>query len=71
MSNDEPPREADVDAINNDLSDGLKSCRKVVSNYRAILGAETNENAAEGEAASDREAPTDRQAKPEVSGDQR
>jgi hypothetical protein len=34
------PREADVEQANNELNEGLKSCRAVVDNYRAMLSGE-------------------------------
>jgi hypothetical protein len=38
VSNHElPPAEADVEQLNSKLSQGLKTCRSVVSNYRTLL----------------------------------
>ena len=38
MSDDQlPPEEADVNEVNSQLNDGLRTCRSVVSNYRTLL----------------------------------
>jgi len=50
---EELPREADVEAINSSLSDGLQCCRAVVANYRAMLGREINDNIIEARPAND------------------
>jgi hypothetical protein len=50
---EELPREADVEAINSSLSDGLQCCRAVVANYRAMLGREINDNISETPPAND------------------
>jgi len=31
------PREAELDHVNSRLSKGLKACRTIVSNYRALI----------------------------------
>jgi hypothetical protein len=38
------PRDADFEQASSQLNQGLKSCRAVVDNYRAILGGETAAN---------------------------
>ncbi len=44
MSNHElPPAEADVEQLNSKLSQGLKTCRSVVLNYRTLLQAAQDE----------------------------
>ena len=53
MPPEELPREADVEAINSSLSDGLQCCRAVVANYRAMLGREINDNIIEARPAND------------------
>ena len=40
MSGEEAPREADVEAANSQLNEGLKACRAMVANYRAIMAAD-------------------------------
>jgi hypothetical protein len=37
------PRDADFEEANSQLVAGLKSCRSVVENYRAMLSAEQDE----------------------------
>lgn len=44
------PRDADYEEANSQLSAGLKSCRSVVENYRAMLSAEPNAPNADGNA---------------------
>ena len=34
------PHDADIEQVNNGLSEGLKSCRSVVANYKALLLAD-------------------------------
>ena len=53
MPPEELPREADVEAINSSLSDGLQCCRAVVANYRAMLGRDINDNISETPPAND------------------
>jgi hypothetical protein len=50
---EELPREADVEAINSSLSDGLQCCRAVVANYRAMLGRDINDNISDARPAND------------------
>jgi hypothetical protein len=45
VSETEPPRDAAVEEANSQLSEGLKSCRAVVSTYRALLSPEQNADA--------------------------
>jgi hypothetical protein len=44
------PRDADFEEANSQLVAGLKSCRSVVENYRAMLSAEQGEPDADGRA---------------------
>jgi hypothetical protein len=37
VSGDTNPRDADLDEVNARLSDGLKACRSMVANYKALL----------------------------------
>ena len=37
MSGTNDPRDSEAEEANNKLNEGLKSCRAVVSNYRALL----------------------------------
>lgn len=43
MSGINDPRDADFEEANSQLAAGLKSCRSVVENYRAMLSAEQDE----------------------------
>jgi hypothetical protein len=45
VSKTEPPRDAAAEEANSQLSEGLKSCRAVVSTYRALLSPEQNADA--------------------------
>jgi hypothetical protein len=58
VSDEVPPREADVEHVNFKLAQGLRACRSVVANYRMMLGGEANDNFSEAlvEAAVPREA---------------
>ena len=49
MTDANTPQEVEIEQANAKLSEGLKSCRSVVENYRSMLGA--------GEAANDGDAP--------------
>ena len=49
--NDSP--EGEFEEANNRLSEGLKSCRAVLSNYRALLESEGKDGAAGEEESSD------------------
>jgi hypothetical protein len=49
--NDSP--EGEFEEANNRLSEGLKSCRAVLSNYRALLESEGKEGAAGDDEPSD------------------
>jgi hypothetical protein len=40
-------READVEHVSLRLAQGLKACRSMVANYRAIFGGEANDNFSE------------------------
>jgi hypothetical protein len=42
------PRDADFEEANSQLAAGLKSCRSVVENYRAMLSAEQDEPDGDG-----------------------
>jgi hypothetical protein len=44
VANDELPRDADVEQVNSQLSEGLKTCRSVVANYRMMLTGESGDN---------------------------
>ena len=37
------PQDSNFDQANSQLSDGLRSCRSVVSNYRALLAGDSDE----------------------------
>jgi len=37
------PQDSNFDQANSQLSDGLRSCRSVVSNYRALLAGDTDQ----------------------------
>jgi hypothetical protein len=37
------PQDSNFDQANSQLSDGLRSCRTVVSNYRALLAGDADE----------------------------
>ena len=50
MSDINDPRDADFEEANLQLVAGLKSCRSVVENYRAMLTAEQDEPDADGHA---------------------
>ena len=40
MTGEQQPQQADVDEVNSQLQEGLKSCRTMVSSYRALLTGE-------------------------------
>jgi hypothetical protein len=44
VSEEQAGRQADVDELSAQLSQGLKTCRTMVANYRAMLGAGANDN---------------------------
>ena len=50
MSDDELARNADVEHVSLRLAQGLKACRSMVANYRAMLDAEANDNVPEAPA---------------------
>ena len=52
MPRDDLPPRADVDEINLRITDGLRSCRSIVANYRAMITG-TNDNLPEERAAND------------------
>jgi hypothetical protein len=37
VSDDHLPRDADLDQLSSSLNEGLKTCRSMVANYRALL----------------------------------
>ena len=43
MSEDSP-RGAEISELSSQLNEGLRSCRAMVANYRAMMGAESNDN---------------------------
>ena len=47
MSDEDPPREANLEQATVKLAQGLKACHAVVANYRAMLGGEANDDAPE------------------------
>ena len=49
MSEIEPPHDAAFERANSELSEGLKSCRAVVSSYRALLSPKQNDNDSESD----------------------
>ena len=53
MSGNELPPAANVEEINLSIADGLKSCRSMVANYRAMISGEANDNFPEERAAND------------------
>jgi hypothetical protein len=44
VSDDELPRQADVQQVSWQLNQSLKSCRAMVANYRLMLGGGANDN---------------------------
>jgi len=44
VSDDELPREADVQRVRWRLNESLRSCQAMVANYRVMLGAVANDN---------------------------
>jgi len=36
---EEPPQDAELEKVSGDLNDGLKNCRSVLNDYRAILSS--------------------------------
>ena len=42
------PQDSNFDQANSQLSDGLRSCRSVVSNYRALLAGDSDEGLGNG-----------------------
>lgn len=55
---DEAPRDPNIDHIAARLNDGLKTCRSMVSNYKALLEAE--QKLAESPVEADEANPADR-----------
>ena len=43
MSPEDNPLDSDFDVASTQLSEGLKTCRSVVQNYRMMLGAENGD----------------------------
>ena len=52
MPTKEISRESDVDDVSEQLSDGLKTCRSVVANYKALLAGDGQDTEAPEEAES-------------------
>jgi hypothetical protein len=50
VSDEELTRDADVEHVSLKLAQGLKACRSMVANYRAMLDAEANDNIPEAPA---------------------
>ena len=50
MSDEELARTADVEHVSLRLAQGLKACRSMIADYRAMLDAEANDNMPEGPA---------------------
>jgi hypothetical protein len=44
VSDEELTRDADVEHVSLKLAQGLKACRSMVANYRAMLDAKANDN---------------------------
>ncbi len=44
MSDEELPRDGDVEDVSRTLAQSLKACRSMVADYRAMLDAEANDN---------------------------
>jgi len=42
MTNEQRPSDAELDELSAKLNDGLKTCRSMVENYRAMLIGEQN-----------------------------
>ena len=40
MPNEQRPSDAELDELSAKLNDGLKTCRSMVENYRAMLGGD-------------------------------
>jgi hypothetical protein len=57
-------RQANVDELSSQLSEGLKTCRTMVANYRAMLGAGANDNLEAQIAANDAEQDRDEAGEP-------
>jgi len=59
MSGDELPPNAEVEEIGMSITDGLKSCRSMVANYRAMISGqdEANDNVPEEQGANDKHEP--------------
>jgi len=53
MSADELPPTAEVEEINLSIADGIKSCRSMVANYRAMIRGGANDNLPEELAVND------------------
>jgi hypothetical protein len=47
VSDEELPRAADVEHVSLKLVQGLKACRSMVANYRAMLDGKINDNVPE------------------------
>jgi hypothetical protein len=45
MSNEQRPSDAELDELSAKLNDGLKTCRSMVENYRAMLVGEQSASA--------------------------
>jgi hypothetical protein len=53
VSDDANPRDADIDELNARLSDGLKACRSMVANYKALLKSDEDVGETQGDAEND------------------
>ncbi len=49
MPDDELPQDADFDQVNSSLNQSLKTCRSMITNYRAFLSDDEAGEEAEGE----------------------
>jgi hypothetical protein len=45
MPNEQRPSDAELDELSARLNDGLKTCRSMVENYRAMLGGDQSVSA--------------------------
>ena len=66
MSGDELPPNAEVEEIGVSITDGLKSCRSMVANYRAMIRGEANDNLPEEQVGNDEGKP---ESSPELPGE--
>jgi hypothetical protein len=59
VSDDANPRDADIDELNARLCDGLKACRSMVANYKALLKSDEDVGELPGDAENDEPDPPD------------